>query len=218
MKFTGGGKTVSRHGLRGENVMLKLFALTTVLISSVLFTYAQGPVVPQKASKEVVEQFCNVEMQGGRLNPAGWQEARRFFVRSGDFVPKATVFVIEESYTVWDPMALPDGTTDVTVEIRPVGKIDSNLRFTPPAHSYHKTACHFKMVFTDKRWEVGRQGAESKEVTESSPRWLIDEPTDFSMVTVSTAIRYVSQQRDATRDLVIKKNAEETLAKLKGPR
>jgi len=198
--------------------MLKLFVLTTGLISAFLTVYAQRPVVPQKASKEVVAQFCKVEMQGGRLNPAGWQEARRFIVRSSDFVPNATMFVIEESYSVWDPMMLPDGTTDVTVEIHPVGKIDSKLRFTPPAHSYYKTARHFKIVFTDKQWVVGKDGVESKEFTESSPRWLIEKPTDFSMVTVSTAIRYVSQQHDATPDPVIKRNAEETLAKLKGLR
>jgi len=198
--------------------MHKLFALTAALISSALPAHAQGLVAPQTASKEVVEQFCKVEMQGGRLNPAGWQEARKFFVRSSDFVPGATIFVIEESYAVWDPMKLPDGTTDVTVEIHPVGNLDSKLRLTLPSHSYYKTARHFKIVFTDKRWEIRKQGIESKEVIESSPRWLIDEPTHFWMVTVSTAIRYVSQERDATSDPEMKKNAEETLAKLNGLR
>jgi hypothetical protein len=93
--------------------------------------------------------------------------------------------VVGKTSTVWDAIVLPDGTTEVTVEVDPVGQIDSKLRFTPPEPRYYKNARHFKLVFSDRRWEVGAKGDATKEVTESSRRWLIDEPNDTLMLSIT---------------------------------
>jgi hypothetical protein len=159
-----------------------------------------------------------MDTEGGRLTSEGWQEARSFFVHSRTFSSETPIFVVGKTYTVWDPTVLPDGTTEMTVEVEPVGQIDSKLRFAPPERRYYKNARHFKLVFSDRRWEFGAKGDATKEVTESSRRWLIDEPNDTLMLSITTALRYVSQQRDTTSDSVIKKNAGETLAKLRNPR
>lgn len=195
--------------------------MRSTFIVAICLTIGSGTLTAQSAGtgaklqKDVVEKFMKMETDGGRIQPEGWQEARSFFVRSSPFTSRGRIFVIGKSYFVWDPMTIPPGTTTVSVEVDPVGQIDSKLRFIPPARSYYKNSRYFKLVFTDKRWEMGHEGEAAREVTEPSPKWLIDEPNDSLMLMVSSAIRYVSEQRDATSDPIVKKNADVTIAKLK---
>ncbi len=105
-------------------------------------------------------------------------------------------------------------TISVTVEIRPVGQIDSALRYSPPTRRFYKTSRHFNLVQTNHRWEPGINGEPNKEVTVPM-QWLIDEPNDTLMLNVSTAIRCVTERRDKTTDPVVRKNADLTLTKLK---
>ena len=209
---------LSRLSTRGKKNVYRLLTLVAVLGSCAIPAYAQIRASAPESPKEVVVQFSKMETERGRLTSEGWQEARSFFVRSRTFSSETPIFVVGKTSTVWDAIVLPDGTTEVTVEVDPVGQIDSKLRFTPPEPRYYKNARHFKLVFSDRRWEVGAKGDATKEVTESSRRWLIDEPNDTLMLSITTALRYVSQQRDTTSDSVMKKNAVETLAKLKNPR
>lgn len=197
--------------------MYRLLSFAAVLGSCMVPAYAQVPPTAPESPKEVVVRFCKMETGGGRLTLAGWQEARRSFVRSRTFSSESPIVVVGKAYSVWDPVVLPDGTTEVTVDVDPVGQIDSKLRFSPPERRYYKNARHFKLAFSDKRWEVGTKEDATKEVTEPSRRWLIDEPNDTLMLSITTALRYVSQQRDSTSDSAIKKNAGETLTKLKKP-
>jgi hypothetical protein len=106
------------------------------------------------------------------------------------------------------------GKTIVSVEIDPIGQIDSGLRFMSPTRRYFKNSRYFNVVFTDKRFELGAKGEVAKEVT-GSQSWLIEDLNDSLMLTVTAAIRYVDEQRDKTIDPVLRKSADETLAKLK---
>lgn len=193
---------------------LSIVAIICLMVGGAIRSVSQSDRPDAQAQKEVVERFIKVEIEGGRITPQGWQEARKLFVRSSPYVLRPKIFVIGKSYTVWDPMKV-SGKPAVVVEIAPIGQIDAQLRFAPPARRYYKNSRDFTLAFTERRWELGAKGEVSKEVMEPSARWLIDEPNDTLMLTVNSAIHYVGELRDATSDQTIKKNADVTLAKLK---
>jgi hypothetical protein len=166
------------------------------------------------APKTIVEQFLKMETEGGRENVEGWETARKYFVHSSPFVPKKTVLLIDKDYTVWKPVTIAAGSTSVTVDIEPIGRIGADLRFSTPTRRYYKSFMDFKLILVKKRWERDANGVD-REINEPSPRWLVDKPNDTLTLNLAAAIRYVSQQRDATDNPVIKRNADQTLAKLK---
>jgi hypothetical protein len=199
--------------------IMRLNVTKWMSIIGIISTFASRNLTAQfapadaKSPKAVVASFVEVETEGGRLTPEGWRKASAFFVRSSPFTPDTTIVVIEKSYSVWDPMVIPPNTTSVTVEIRPLGQIDSILRYTAPTRRFYKTSRHFNLVQTDHRWEVGAKGEPSKKVTVPM-QWLIDGPNDTLMLDVATAIRYVTDRRDKTSDPTVKSNADKTLASL----
>ena len=75
-----------------------------------------------------------------------------------------------------------------------------------------KEAFLFNLVPTQKHWELGSDGV-SREVS-GPAEWRIDGTTDKIWLVRDAAIRYVTQRRDKTTDAAIKKNADQTLAKL----
>jgi hypothetical protein len=166
------------------------------------------------AQKTIVEQFLQMETAGGRESLTGWESARKYFVHSSPFVLNKTAYVIGKDFTVWNPMITPSGTASVTVDIDPIGQISADLRFKPPAHIYYKNFVDFKLVFTSKRWERDANGL-TREIAEPSSRWMIDHSDDHLISNVVAAIRYVNHQRDHATDPSIKRNADQTLLKLR---
>jgi hypothetical protein len=191
-----------------------------IFIIGILFALGTGTLTAQsqktdaKSPKEVVEQFVKMETEGGRLTPDGWREASAYFVHPSPFTPDAKVVLIGKSYSVWDPMKMPSGTTTVSVEINLLGQLDSALRFTPPTRRFYKNSRYFNLILTDRHLELGGKGEKSKEVT-GPERWMIDGPSDTLMLNIVTAIRYVSEARDKATNPSMKKNADSTLIRLK---
>jgi len=175
---------------------------------------AQSEKNDASAQKTIVEQFLKMETEGGRENAEGWETARKYFVHSSPFVPKKTVLLIDKDYTVWKPVTIAAGSTSVTVDIEPIGHIGPDLRFSTPTRRYYKSFMDFKLVLVNKRWERDANGVD-REINEPSPRWLIDKPDDSLTLNVRAAIQYISRQRDSTDDPIIKRNADQTIAKLK---
>jgi hypothetical protein len=59
------------------------------------------------------------------------------------------------------------------------------------------------------------QGSTSAAGKTASPQWKIEEPARVLWLNRETAIRYVAEMRDRTRDPLIKKNADRSLAALR---
>ena len=103
------------------------------------------------------------------------------------------------------------------------GDLDSAMRFkraptVAPDGGIIKQGgtVEYTLVLTDKHLEFRPDAREPKEVT-CAPEWRIEKPQPQvrPMVNLATAIRYVTEVRDKTKDPVVKKNADQTLAKLK---
>ena len=75
----------------------------------------------------------------------------------------------------------------------------------------------YKLFFDDK-YSLPADGTNPAEQFTGPSRWRIEDAPAEQWISVSTAIRYVTQMRDATSDPSIKQNAEKTLATLAGIR
>ncbi len=98
-----------------------------------------------------------------------------------------------------------------------MGKIDGALRYTPsPKAQFMKTSFLYHMVAVPECLKI--YAPDGKTVVEKRPVgyrvWQIQGSPGPPLTTANTAIRYVLEMRDKTTDPAIKKNADQTLAKL----
>ena len=178
--------------------------------------------VPPKSPKEVVKEFWKVETDGSRLTPEGWYRASRFFIRPAQFPLNRVVHVIANGSTdKIEETARLANWAEVSVTSNELGQVDSALRFTPsPQRGPHGVlflrgpVITFALVLTDKHWELGNDGGRTGELTDST-QWLIDCSDNTQWISVDEAMRYVAELRSKTSDPAAKKNAEQTLVKLK---
>lgn len=197
--------------------MKHILPIGSVLILSALSIFAQSPVNPPKSPSDIVAQFVQFEVNGGRLTTDGWHKADKFFVHPVPQPQNEKIFVIYDDYSVWKDLARIKGNTAmVTVGTLPVGDIDSEFHFKPS--KYYKGYWIYNLLLADTHWEPDLNGGTIE--VKGRPEWRIND-SDPNMnltvltLTLTTAIRYVTEMRDKSTDPVIKKNADETLTILK---
>jgi hypothetical protein len=190
-------------------------SLATALVLGVTISSAQAPANPPKSPNEVVAEFFQFEANGGRLTTDGWHRADKFFVHPIPPPHSEKIFVVSKDYSVWDDHTKIKGNTAVvTVGTLPVGDIDPAFHFA--RSKYYKGYWTYDLILTETHSEPSPNGGTTE--ARGAPEWRIKEPDPFVTLTVATAIRYVTEMRDKTTDPTIKKNADETLAKLKSLR
>jgi hypothetical protein len=96
------------------------------------------------------------------------------------------------------------------------GNIDSTLRYVPTQKTDAiKTGIVYRLTLQPTHAPV--YGADGKTVIREmtgARSWQIEEFPKTTWTTVNTAVRYVLEMRSKTSDPTIKKNADQTLAKL----
>lgn len=158
------------------------------------------------APTQVVEAFLKFETQGGRLTPGGWQKGNSFFSRPVESPKKMSVVLASKNYSV-DEISVTGIKAEVNTGYDELGRIDPELRFTPPDPRYMKHGVLLHLV----RNEVPPEShADAK-----SSGWKIDDPPGFLFLFPDAAVRYVDHVRTDTKDPQIRKNAEKTIAILK---
>lgn len=183
---------------------MRVSALLRIAITLLLFL---GYMESQVASpKDVVQQFVNLDVEGLRLTPEGWTQADALFTKhTKPSLPKFVV-VIGRHYGVSQDMTRKNyfafGYADI-------GHIDAaTLRFmlTPvvPMVRYW-----YKGYAVTRADAPGTNGSASSE-------WRIEgaQPTEMHL-TAESAIRWVTNARDKTTDPAIRRNADQTILKLK---
>jgi hypothetical protein len=189
--------------------VLQILILLLLAISSL----AQSSAARPDSAKAVVEKFWKMETQGGRLTPEGWRAADSFFRRPIEPPTEKVICVVDNDFSVGDPIIKGD-TAVVVVNVGGlIWKINPKMHISVLSDQV-KGFVGNKLVLTSKHWEVGPDHRTLREVT-GPPEWRLEKETNYVYLAVDTAIRYLTQARDSTADPVIKKNAEQSLATLK---
>jgi hypothetical protein len=192
---------------------MRFVAVTSILVLAVRILAAQNnPLVP--TPQEVVERLWSAATQGELLTPQGWQNAARLFADLGT-VSRNSTFTVMSNYYGVNRISVERDTAEVDMECANLGQINSALRFTPSSAPHSaKTSLRYRLVFAPTRLvtysSTGQIVRESKGISQ----WQIQDPQSQPFTTVNTAIRYILELRVKIKDPAVRKNADETIAKL----
>ncbi|MGC2263726.1 MAG: hypothetical protein WA611_11740, partial [Candidatus Acidiferrales bacterium] len=194
-----------------------------ILVLAVTPSRAQTVTVGQKSPVDVVRDFMKIETSGGRLTAEGWREASVFFIRP-NFCPyprnNAIHIILNYKANYAELTARTDKWTEVYAGMNQVGVLDSALRFTPSPEPpgvevLVAPSIRFDLVLTDKHWQLDLNDGGMSRVIVGPPEWKIVNESPELCITIDAAVRYVTEARAKTKDPLIRKNADSTLAVLK---
>jgi hypothetical protein len=164
---------------------------------------------------EVVENLWHFASAGELLNSEGWTHAVSGFFTKPGHTPR-DFRVVANRYGISNISRKGD-SVEIAIQSEELGKIDSKLRFiTTPTSHMNPDFYIYDLIFgpTPARW-YGPDGKTLINETMTGPsRWRIEGSLAYRWTTVNTAVRYVSEARDKSKDIV-KDNAEKTLGVLR---
>jgi hypothetical protein len=196
------------------------FAIGLVL-TAVVHGQSGGEQAAKKPPKEVLQEFVKMELGGARLSAEGRRKTERFFVHSSGLSQDGKILVFSDDYEFHEK-AVTENRAELYVFFRDFyGQIDPKLRFElaaaySPSHMLikHGGTVDYSLVRTNKTSRLDPGVEEPKEAT-GPEEWRIEHAPLNYTTSLATAIRYVTEMREKATDPVIKKNAEQTLTKLK---
>jgi hypothetical protein len=210
----------------GDGKMKRVATVVVVLMQFVAALSAQGTgtraesaqePIKGKSRTEVVDEVWRMATRGELLTPEGWNHACGFFTNPTPFSGNKAILVMSNDWgPSYEDRSKGDGT-DVELGYFDMGKIDAELRYMPPPKTgFVKTGFLYHLVAVSAYSMM--YGPDGKTLVEKKPIgsrvWQIQGSPGPPWTTVNTAIRYVLEMREKTTNPVIKKNADETLAKL----
>jgi len=193
---------------------------------------AQNQATP-RSPKEVLLAYRAMDAAGQRLTAGGWYRACRFFVKPSP-PPRHYVMAVMDG-EVFNDFRVNGDRADVSLRCSAVGQIDPSGRFTSlvapslmdssghlvtqpkasPMHGPVPVMRSYGLVRTDTHWEFGPAREGPREV-KGPPEWRLEYFEFEPWVTIEVAIRYLTGLRDESGSEVIKKNADKSIAALRG--
>jgi hypothetical protein len=158
-----------------------------------------------KSASETLTRFCTMDAAGNGLSADGWKRLGEMFNRPSASRPTHAI-ISSRGFNVSNPRIEGD-KAHFYVEYMEVAQIDDLARFETLPGPHHTRVLYTLVLTTGKDSAVLKEG-------EGRFEWKIDVPQIEPRITVETAKRYVTDLRDTTKDPVIKKNADRTLASL----
>jgi len=149
--------------------------------------------------------------------PSYIERESQYYEHPEDAARNKPLRVYSNDWAVW-PQRIKDHEAEVEVGYWPVGEIDAKLRFkTAPDDGpcmmkygmlYHLSLApsYSTMYMSDGKEITGVQKKPTGQLA-----WKITDPRDFRWTTVNTAIRYVLEKRNKSKDPVIRRNADHTI-------
>jgi hypothetical protein len=184
------------------------FALAILLAVTLLS--AQSRLEPPDSPGDVVTKLWKSAADGKLLSVEGWKNNSGFFVHPSP-PPEANPFLVVSNDWSVGPVIVHGDHAEVDVSYIAAGKIDASLRYSPPPKiPYMKTGKAYHLIISTSPHDSA-YGPDEKT---GSAEWKIDDPRGLPWTTVHGAIRYITGMRDKSKDPVVTKNADETLAKL----
>ncbi len=195
--------------------------LVVVLGLSVLATSCKPQVDPQKSAQEAAEQFYKLETQGRWLRPDHWDELQGFLTDVGPWSRPLSVSVLRNYRVVDCEMGHRCGENQIEVDFFEWGSIDYFLHFARVRGPRGETAAAgepveqrtYETLYLSDRF-LKRSPSGQEEEKKGALGWRISLFTAMS-VDVNTALRWVTEMREKSDDVMIKYNAEKTITILK---
>lgn len=192
-------------------------AISLLVAGLPVFALPQSAECHEKAPTEVVDSLWQSGAVGELLTNEGWERAAKEFFVGPSLAPGNKTVLIVSNY--WGPPVEQIVGDSATVEVGYVvaGRVDSMLRYTgPTASKAMKTVMRYRLVSAPEYSVM--YASDGKTILSRKPTgcriWQIEGSLGAPWATVNAAIRFVLEVRGSTSDLSIKKNADETLAKL----
>ncbi|MGA8014250.1 MAG: hypothetical protein WB949_17595 [Candidatus Acidiferrales bacterium] len=183
--------------------------LAFAMFVSVIVLSAQSTPEAPNSPGDVVTKLWKSAADGNLLSVEGWKSTSGFFIHPSPPLEMKSFLVVSNDWSVGPVVAKAD-KAEVDVNYITAGKIAASLRYLPPPKTpYMKTGIAYHVVSAPPYDSTN--GSEEKT---GSAVWKIDDPRGPPWTTIDGAIRYVTKMRDRSQDPVIRKNADETLAKL----
>jgi hypothetical protein len=159
--------------------------------------------------------------RGELLTTEGWNKASGFFTIPQPPPTDNRIMVVSNFYGI--NLDSRDGNrAKVDMEYIDCGRIDLALRYSPAVRTRaYKTSFGYHLVPTPTY--LAMYASDGKTLVEKKPTgssiWQIEGkqaegPPALPWTTVNTAIRYVIEARDKTKDPTIRNNADQTLTAL----
>lgn len=222
---------IGRWALWGAGVLFLLSGASTL-------RFARGERTPQATAsaripptlktspEQVVTELWNCATRGELLTSDGQSKIAVLFTKPLPADSKQ-IQVISNEWGPPETTSSADTTARVAVGYWPAGQVDESLKFTPPSKT---EAMKFRVVYTTVLVQTYSfveglrpvPGGGFKRDTSldrripAGKKWKIEGPEypEFPFATVDATIRYVLEKRAQTKDPVVHKNAEETIAQL----
>jgi hypothetical protein len=197
-----------------------------LVVALILGSFAASPQEQENdygvQSISVVRQFVMSELRGGRLTAAGWRRvSNEFFVKPEPFSSTEEVRVVSDKFSLRLDTLTQGAVATVDADF-PVcwGRVDSELRFHPadegvPPGIDVLADCWeiYNVIFSAQEWELGVDGKVTPFAgTINMMGMRIKNFPNYVTLNRAAAIRDVTEMRDKSNDLVMKKNATKTLA------
>jgi hypothetical protein len=168
-----------------------------------------------KTPREIVDRLWKMATEGELLTDDGWRRVSGMFAKQVPSPGNDLILVVSNSWSVNGETVRGD-SAEVVVGFADAGSIDSSLRYTPAKETgAFKSGQLFHLEMAPAHWQTYELDGKTvaKEMT-GPAGWQITDPQKVPWTTVNTAVRYVLEMRNNTRNPTIKKNADDTLSEL----
>ncbi len=186
--------------------------LATFLFLGLTAASAEAPKLRQKPTELVVARYEKLIATGALLTPEGWARASKLFdqqipyPKDGEILVESTGGLLAEDWVNGDRAQVETKWNDY------YGKIDANLKYTPPTPN-GGAAMPAAEMFSLRKELSGNQVSRTERAT--GWEWRIEGPLQVRRATVAFAIKYVADMCDKSHDPVVRRNANNTIAALK---
>jgi hypothetical protein len=193
-----------------------IIAILIFLVAAATVRGQSPATIEDPSPRDLVNELWMAATKGDLLTAEGWKKTSRFYVHADPPPEDSSFQVMSNDWTV-GPIIVKGESAEVSVGYVAAGKIDSMLRYTPPPKiPYMKTEIGYHLTLIPGYNVV--YGSDGKTIISQKPSgtrgWQIEGTRGMPWTTVNTAVRYVLEMRQKSVDPVIRKNADETLAKL----
>lgn len=155
----------------------------------------------RKSPEELIDDLWMKATNGDLLRPDGQNISSQLFSKPNGKSVRNIIQIIGDNWAI-SQVDVKDETAKISVGYGDAGQIDSTLRYIPPKPTpFFKTEFQYSLLTTSE-----------------GSHWTIDGSPDMflgnSWATVNAAIRYIVEVRKNTKNPIIRKNADKTLAML----